>query len=666
MHFTSIQVTVLTTVFSTMAGTSAFAQAAASAPRAVAEMPSSARSFSHRSALYQAIRRDDTAAVARAIAGHVDVNNGDETGATPLMYASLLAGVDVVRTLVEHGALVNRANTFGSTPLMWAAAGRTANVEFLLKHDADVNAKASDGTTAIAVAARYGNVAAMEALADKGADMEAPATRADLITAAYYTRTDDVRRWLRTRGILVHGNADVKAPVLARNLGNLAALRELFDGGVAPDEQVPLITLSLPSFFMAAREGHLDALKAFVKAGADINFKGPKGWTALMLAAGSDTTSIPVLQYLLDSGGDLNAADADGRTALDWALSRGETEIAGFLRRNGARASYRSANAPAPVVAPRRPADAIRLAVSRLQPVGPAFNNRTKCNSCHNQNIPGMAITAAKRHGIPIDESLAGHSLQASSRNLGGARREAVLLGDSYGGGFQNNALFTLLEMAEAHQPATPLTDALVLGLASHQLSDGSLPLANDIRPPLTGSKFTATVLFIRALAAYAPDGRRAELTASRDKAMAYVQATEPRDTQERVFKMLGLLWGGASRADISSAVDNLVALQRADGGWAQMPTMTSDAYATGEAVWALNLVRASAPSAQKGIAYLLRTQLDDGTWFVQTRAFGFQPYFETGFPHGRSQFISTVATSWASLALIGALENPPSSTSSR
>jgi len=32
--------------------------------------------------------------------------------------------------------------------------------------------------------------------------------------------------------------------------------------------------------------------------------------------------------------------------------------------------------------------------------------------------------------------------------------------------------------------------------------------------------------------------------------------------------------------------------------------------------------------------------------------AFGFQPYFETGFPHGRSQFISTVASSWASIAL--------------
>jgi hypothetical protein len=47
-----------------------------------------------------------------------------------------------------------------------------------------------------------------------------------------------------------------------------------------------------------------------------------------------------------------------------------------------------------------------------------------------------------------------------------------------------------------------------------------------------------------------------------------------------------------------------------------------------------------------------LRTQLEDGTWLVRSRGFGFQPYFETGFPHGRDQFLSTAATSWAAIAL--------------
>ena len=56
--------------------------------------------------------------------------------------------------------------------------------------------------------------------------------------------------------------------------------------------------------------------------------------------------------------------------------------------------------------------------------------------------------------------------------------------------------------------------------------------------------------------------------------------------------------------------------------------------------------------SVHEGADYLLNTQLEDGTWFVRTRAFGFQPYLETGFPYERSQFISTAATAWATTAL--------------
>jgi hypothetical protein len=54
----------------------------------------------------------------------------------------------------------------------------------------------------------------------------------------------------------------------------------------------------------------------------------------------------------------------------------------------------------------------------------------------------------------------------------------------------------------------------------------------------------------------------------------------------------------------------------------------------------------------RRGADFLLRTQLEDGTWFVRSRGFGFQPFAEFGFPHGKSQFISAAATSWAVMAL--------------
>ena len=616
--------------------------------------------------LFEAVWRGDARAVATLIGQGTDVQAPDDTGATPLMNAALYAGPDVLTELIDHGARVNAGNKYGATPLMWAAA-HTANVALLVKRGADVNAKASDGVTPLVAAARYSNADAMRILLAAGADTNAPETRTNLITAGYFANTPEVRSLLRAAGIVVKGNADVKGPVLNRSRGNLDALTELLDAGVSPKEEVPLITLSLPSAFMAAREGQLEALKAFVKAGMDPNFKGPKGWTALMLAAGSDTALVPVMQYLIDAGADLNATDADGKTALDWALTRGETGTSKFLRAAGARASATSVPAPAPMASPRTAADAIAIAVSRLQPVGPAFNNRTKCNSCHNQNIPGMAITAAKRHGIAIDESLAGHSIDATTRQLGG-RREAILLGDTNGGGFQANALYSLLEMAEARMGPSTLSDALVIGLASHQAPDGSFPLVTDIRPPLTGSTVTATAMTIRAVREYAPAGLRAQMEARAAKATAFMRTVSARDTQEQVFKMLGLFWGGSADSEVALERTALVALQRADGGWAQMPSMGPDAYASGQALWALHAAEmpASDPIYGKGTDYLRKTQLEDGTWFVRTRAFGFQPYFETGFPHGRSQFISTAATSWASLALTALLDDTKDATHMR
>lgn len=105
---------------------------------------------------------------------------------------------------------------------------------------------------------------------------------------------------------------------------------------------------------------------------------------------------------------------------------------------------------------------------------------------------------------------------------------------------------------------------------------------------------------------------------------------------------------------EIAAQAKRLVALQRDDGGWAQLALMRADAYATGQALYALQVsgLVPGNPVYQRGVAYLLRTQTEDGTWFVRTRAFGFQPYFETGFPHGVDQFISASATAWAVMAL--------------
>jgi hypothetical protein len=98
---------------------------------------------------------------------------------------------------------------------------------------------------------------------------------------------------------------------------------------------------------------------------------------------------------------------------------------------------------------------------------------------------------------------------------------------------------------------------------------------------------------------------------------------------------------------------------QREDGGWGQTPVMQSDAYATGQAL--LMLVQTNGYSKKsihdsgfyrKGIDFLLRTQQEDGSWHVVTRSKPVQVYFDNGDPHGKDQFISMMATSWATAAL--------------
>jgi len=121
------------------------------------------------------------------------------------------------------------------------------------------------------------------------------------------------------------------------------------------------------------------------------------------------------------------------------------------------------------------------------------------------------------------------------------------------------------------------------------------------------------------------------------------------------VFRLFGLTWARASDAIRQSAVRDLVATQQPDGGWAQLPSLQSDAYATGEALVALREagVLPNDAAYRKGVQFLLTRQLTDGSWFVRTRSHPTQIYFESGFPHGANQYISAAATNWATLALI-------------
>jgi squalene cyclase len=114
--------------------------------------------------------------------------------------------------------------------------------------------------------------------------------------------------------------------------------------------------------------------------------------------------------------------------------------------------------------------------------------------------------------------------------------------------------------------------------------------------------------------------------------------------------------WTGTTSSQVDGAARDLIAQQRPTGGWAQTPDMDPDAYATGQALAALSTARPeliNSDAYRRGVDYLIRTREADGSWHVRSRAFGFQPYFESGFPHGKDQWISMAATAWAAMAML-------------
>ena len=136
---------------------------------------------------------------------------------------------------------------------------------------------------------------------------------------------------------------------------------------------------------------------------------------------------------------------------------------------------------------------------------------------------------------------------------------------------------------------------------------------------------------------------------------------TPAQDTEDRVFRLRAVQELGCPAADVRAAAQELIGTQQPDGGWAQRDGMESDAYATGTALAALHQAAGLAPDDpvyRRGVRFLLATQLEDGSWHVRSRSKPFQLYFESGFPHGKDQFISLAASSWATTAVMLAL--PP------
>lgn len=234
-----------------------------------------------------------------AVACAADSNSAPQPdGSTPLHWAAYKDDLAAARKLIAAKADVNALNRYGVTPLSLACTNASfPMVDLLLQAGADVNLKLPGGETPLMTASRTGNAKIVRALIARGADPNAKEEK----------RGQTALMWAAAEG------HDEVIEALAAGGANL---RARLDSGFTP-------------FLFAVREGQLAAVKALLKAGADVNDSiqtarnsgrrlsqgglARDGSSALILA--TINAHYDLAAFLLDAGADPNAT-GPGYTAL--------------------------------------------------------------------------------------------------------------------------------------------------------------------------------------------------------------------------------------------------------------------------------------------------------------------------------------------------------------
>jgi ankyrin repeat protein len=544
----------------------------------------------------------------------------------PLTVAVLKRDVPAIRQLLAEGEDPNQKDAQGLSPWMWAINFEDNNALYLLLTKVSaIPATDVAGRQKLAMAASLNNLVAARALLGKGVPVDWPAI-------------------------------DGATPLLvSASSGYTSFMKILLDAGADPNRNdehgdTPLMA--------AVRVGSLDAAHLLLGAHADPNQTDRRGRTALHWAA--RTGRADMVRSLIAAGATIDVDDDTGKTAVAYAREKRYGGVADVLLDKGARDTPVVA-----VTAMLTPRGAVEKSLPLLLRGWQTWSERQSCGACHHRLMITRVAALARERGFTAATTLAEDQTQFFTRSA--VRSEVQLRKELateqgflastlgiHGDGSSGDAL-NLNAILELSVPRSSALEARALLLARKQLTDGSwrngLP-----RVPILSSDFTTTAVAARTIAAFGASTDAGEIASRVERARQWLIEKYPVTTDDKASRLLGLRWTHADEGAVRSAADPLKREQHLDGGWSQLTGVNSDAYATGMVLvalhWAIGLP-VTDPVYKRGVEYLLRTQEDDGSWFVHKRAAASNPYFESGFPHGKFQFISYAGSCWATMALM-------------
>ena len=284
---------------------------------------------------------------------------------------------------------------------------------------------------------------------------------------------------------------------------------------------------------------------------------------------------------------------------------------------------------------------------------------RRSCFTCHHQALPMLTLVEARHQGFSVEETVLQDQVHHTTTHL--HRGLENYLAGSGQGGRADTAGSALWALEKTGYHRDPLTEAVASFLIRWN-NDTPYWAPQSDRPPTEGSRFTSTFLALRGLAGYGTENQQEAIHKRRAAARDWLVETPAVTTEDSVFRLQALVLAGASDHHRADAAQQLSRLQRDDGGWAQLPGADSDAYATGSALVALHdagEIPTHSAVYIRGLQFLIQSQQADGSWHVVSRSVPIQDLYDSGFPHGKDQFISAAATAWATRALLRASAPP-------
>jgi len=368
-----------------------------------------------------AAENGDPRVVAALLKAGANPNSALPEGQTALMTAARTGDVDTIKLLVETGAKVDTKEQWqGQTALMWAASqNNAAAVRALVAAGADKNERSKllsfpefkwetsgmvvtvlprGGWTPLMYAARDGAAAAIAALADAKADLNA--TDPDGTTALMYAITN---AHFDTAAVLIEKGADpnvadstgttalysavdmhTMGPMLSRPSPKLVDTRDASDivrlliakganvnvrlkRPIIGRHHTPTGDASLGEgttpLARAAKSNDLQLMKILLDAGADPKLTLKDRTTVLMIASAggavvgayavaipvTEDSSIEAIKLCLDRGVDINAFNTSGTTAVHAAVQRGGQKVVRYLAEHGAKLDMKNKQGRTPL-----------------------------------------------------------------------------------------------------------------------------------------------------------------------------------------------------------------------------------------------------------------------------------------------------------------------------